>query len=301
MIPVLVTVFAAVLGLAFGSFLNVCATRWPEEESIVKRRSHCRHCDRTLAWWENVPLVSWLALGGRCRTCKAWIGWRYPLVELSVGLLWAYSAWSMFNAAPELNAGIFSYNAAIVFTKGIFQMIFLWLLMALAVLDAENLWLPDRLILPGIGLGFVLAMIRSALAASMLQGTFAAWKPLAARAIANWLISAVASAGALLIIRWVYQMVRDQEGIGLGDIKLMAMLGGWFGVIKMGLLVLVLGIVIGGVVALLQLAVASRRTKGESSWGLKKLPLGTFLCLAGIITVFWGRSLIAIYLRWSGL
>jgi leader peptidase (prepilin peptidase)/N-methyltransferase len=89
MIRILGTIFAGLLGLAFGSFLNVCLSRWPAGESVVKPRSHCRQCGRTLAWWENVPLVSWLALRGRCRGCKSWIGWRYPLVEFSVAVLWA--------------------------------------------------------------------------------------------------------------------------------------------------------------------------------------------------------------------
>ena len=111
MIPIYVTVFAGVLGLAFGSFLNVCATRWPEEESNVKGRSRCRSCGRTLAWWENIPLASWLALRGRCRTCKTWIGWRYPLAELAVGGLWAFSAWHTFLEAPELSTGNFTYDA----------------------------------------------------------------------------------------------------------------------------------------------------------------------------------------------
>jgi leader peptidase (prepilin peptidase)/N-methyltransferase len=80
MIRILGTIFAGLLGLCFGSFLNVCLSRWPTSESVVSPRSHCRHCGRTLTWWENVPLVSWLMLRGRCRTCRAWIGWRYPLV-----------------------------------------------------------------------------------------------------------------------------------------------------------------------------------------------------------------------------
>jgi prepilin signal peptidase PulO-like enzyme (type II secretory pathway) len=82
MIQMLGTTFAALLGLAFGSFLNVCLSRWPNDECIVSPRSHCRSCYHVLSWWENVPLLSWLALRGRCRKCRAWIGWRYPLVEL---------------------------------------------------------------------------------------------------------------------------------------------------------------------------------------------------------------------------
>ena len=93
MIRILETIFAGLLGLAFGSFLNVCLSRWPADESVVTPRSHCRHCGQTLTWWENLPLISWLALRGRCRTCQTRIGWRYPLVELAVGTLWAISIW----------------------------------------------------------------------------------------------------------------------------------------------------------------------------------------------------------------
>ena len=102
MIRILGTIFAGLLGLAFGSFLNVCLSRWPAGESVVQPRSHCRQCGRTLAWWENVPLVSWLALRGRCRTCRAWIGWRYPLVEAAVGALWVISVWHFSDYDPEL-------------------------------------------------------------------------------------------------------------------------------------------------------------------------------------------------------
>src|SRR5580692_3367600 len=93
MIRILGTIFAGLLGLAFGSFLNVCLSRWPEGESVVKPRSHCRNCDHMLAWWENVPVVSWIVLRGRCRNCGTAISLRYPLVEFGVGVLWADVAW----------------------------------------------------------------------------------------------------------------------------------------------------------------------------------------------------------------
>src|SRR6266567_7444702 len=101
MIRILVTVFAALLGLAFGSFLNVCLSRWPEGESVVKPRSHCRTCNRTLTWWENIPVLSWLFLRGRCRTCGTKIHWRYPLVEAAVAILWAICAWRFFPVLPD--------------------------------------------------------------------------------------------------------------------------------------------------------------------------------------------------------
>jgi len=159
MIRILGTAFAALLGLAFGSFLNVCLSRWPEGESIAKPRSHCRNCDHTLAWWENIPLLSWVVLRGHCRSCRAAISWRYPLVELAVGALWATVAWQFTRLAfnPEVPAisPFLHYNVDNSLGAALGGMIFFWLLVALAVLDAEHFWLPDWLTLPGIALGVV--------------------------------------------------------------------------------------------------------------------------------------------------
>jgi leader peptidase (prepilin peptidase) / N-methyltransferase len=286
-------------GLLFGSFLNTCASRWPQKESAVGPRSHCRSCGRTLAWWENVPLLSWLALRGRCRTCKAWIGWRYPLVELAVGALWAFTAWQTFRTAPELSYGTFSYNACIALAEGIARLIFLWLLVALAVLDAENLWMPDRLIWPGIGLGLLLVVTRATLD-SVLQydAGFAVWQHLASTAVVFWFLRSVIPVGVLLVIRFVYFWVRGHEGIGMGDVKLMAMLGGWFGILR-ALLAFVFGVAIGAVVALLLLAIPSQRNDGKA-WAQKKLPFGTFLCIGAVACTFWGVPIIALYRLWAG-
>ena len=158
MVRIAGTIFAALAGLAFGSFLNVVVTRWPADESVVQPRSHCRNCGRFLAWWENIPLLSWLALKGRCRTCKAWIGWRYPLVELAVGVCWALAVWK-FPGWPSISNSLAGGMAnAVISLVG--QLIFFWLLIALAALDAENLWLPDLITLPGIGLGFLLVLLK---------------------------------------------------------------------------------------------------------------------------------------------
>ncbi|MGA2568900.1 MAG: prepilin peptidase [Terracidiphilus sp.] len=301
MIRILGTLFAGLAGLALGSFLNVCATRWPEDEKITKPRSHCRSCGRTLSWWENVPLVSWMALRGRCRTCHEWIGWRYPIAELSVGVLWAYSAWMIFSAAPGLDAGVFSADAALPLVDGIARMIFLWLLVALAVLDSENLWLPDRLTLPGIGLGLLLAIARGTITAeTSLGGGFSTWvHTVPGVVVLFWFMGAVIGGGMLLIIRWIYEMVRGMEGIGLGDVKLMAMLGGWVG-IKGALLSFAVALLAGLVLAL---AWRGRPPKGDKAgpWQLQKLPFGTFLCLGGIIAGLWGEAIIRAYMRLSGL
>jgi len=299
MIQIEATVIAGILGLVFGSFLNVCATRWPEEESIAERRSHCRSCDRTLAWWENIPILSWLMLRGRCRTCRAWIGWRYPLAELTVGGLWAFSAWHTFLEAPELSTGTMTYDAAAALANGIARIIFLWILVALSVIDVENLWLPDRLTITGIVLGFVLHFARGGLYASMVfGGGLDEWRHYVSQSVFQWFIGAVASGAGVLLIRSVYIVVRGHEGIGMGDVKLMAMIGGWQGV-RCAALAFGVAVILGALVALLTLVLPSARASNEP-WGLKKLPFGIFLSIGAAVGAFWGVSLVATYLHWSG-
>jgi leader peptidase (prepilin peptidase)/N-methyltransferase len=289
MMRVLGTLFAGLLGLAFGSFLNVCLSRWPEGESIVRPGSHCRSCGRTLAWWENVPLVSWLALRGRCRTCKTSISWRYPVVELAVGALWATEAWRFFSVLPSPEAP--SMN--VMLTASLGRMVFYWMLVALAELDAEHLWLPNFITLPVIGLGLILTTILAPLDASCWLQRLS-WRA----AIVDDLLAIVAAAGLILLIRWTYWLIRRREGVGLGDAKLMAMLAAWLG-LEGALLSFALGVVMGAIAALILLALPSARRKGEN-WAVTKLPLGTFLCVGGIVSSLWGEPLIHAYLRWAG-
>lgn len=293
MLRALATVFAGLAGLAFGSFLNVCLSRWPAGESVVTPRSHCRACGRTLAWWENVPLASWLVLRGRCRTCKAAISWRYPLVELAVGACWALIAW---RSVPIDIAAVPLGVVALVAFEGISKMLFLWLLVALASLDAEHLWLPDLLTWPGIIAGLGVAGIRAAsdfLPVSVVGRTERAHVDL----LLGDLLGTLAAAGLVLLIRWIYWLIRRREGIGLGDAKLMAMLAAWLG-LPGALLAFVLGVVLGALVSLVLLALPRR---GPEPWALAKLPLGSFLCIGGIVSALWGPAILDAYLRYSGL
>jgi len=297
MIRVLGTVFAALMGLAFGSFLNVCLTRWPAGESVVKPGSHCRNCGRTLAWWENVPLVSWLALRGRCRTCGTWIGWRYPLVEASVSALWAVEAWhgrymleyrgSLFDLQH-----LYRFPSTILLATGMAAL--LWLLVALTFLDAEHFWLPDKLTLPGIALGLVCTIVYNRLTYSLFADFAPPRAPifLGIRAV---LLAMVVAGGLMLLTRAVYWLVRRKEGLGLGDAKLMAMLAAWLG-LPGALLSFAIGVVMGSLVAIVLLI----RRKQNESWAGMKLPLGTFLCIGGIVSSLWGQPIIAAYLKWAG-
>ena len=288
---ILGTIFAGLLGLCFGSFLNVCLSRWPAGESVVKPSSHCRQCGRTLAWWENVPLVSWLALRGRCRSCKSWIGWRYPLVEFSVGALWAIAVWKMMDPREFLDVP--SERPPVVVISAFLKLLFYWLLVALAALDLENLWLPDWLTFPGIVLGFALGSFLEYLNEKELKIGLG-WE---AAALLS-LIEILAAAGLILLIRWVYWLVRRREGIGLGDAKLMALLAAWLG-LPGALLAFVLGVILGAVAALVALALPTARRSAEG-WAAIKLPLGTFLCIGGIVSSLWGSSLLETYYRWAG-
>jgi leader peptidase (prepilin peptidase)/N-methyltransferase len=295
MIRILGTIFAGLLGLAFGSFLNVCLSRWPAGESIVRPRSHCRHCNRTLAWWENVPLLSWLALRGRCRTCHAWIGWRYPLVELAVGALWALIGWSFFSQfqVVDVTLGPSLGLPQLGLIPAIATMIFLWMMVGIAVMDAEYFWIADAAILPGIALGFAFPIFIESLLRTPLRWQSPFWIHIGER-----LLATLAAAAFILLIRWVYWLVRRREGIGLGDAKLMALLAAWLG-LPGALLSFVLGVVLGTLVAIVLLIIPSARRESET-WVLSKLPLGTFLCIGGIVSSLWGQPILNTYLRWAG-
>jgi leader peptidase (prepilin peptidase) / N-methyltransferase len=298
MIRICCTVLAGLLGLAFGSFLNVCLSRWPEGESVVQPRSHCRSCGRTLAWWENVPVLSWLALRGKCRTCGAGIGWRYPAVELSIGVLWAVAAFQ--GVPPDMTElpPYLLYEQLLCVLCGMFL---LWLLVALATLDAEHLWIPNRITLPAIGLGIVARAVFAAMVLYLPLGITknGCWDCVSPwHAALNRILGAALAGGIILLIRWTYWVIRRREGIGLGDAKLMAMLGAWLG-LSGALLSFGIGVVLGAIFALVALAVPAARRKSET-WLAAKLPLGTFLCVGGIISALWGQPIIEAYRRWAG-
>jgi leader peptidase (prepilin peptidase) / N-methyltransferase len=303
MIRILGTIFAGLFGLAFGSFLNVCLSRWPEGESVVHPHSHCRNCEHTLSWWENIPLVSWIILRGRCRNCYDLIGWRYPLVEFAIAALWSFQSWKILGMAldPETPAisPFIHFNLYNEIGLALGTMIFYWLLVAMAVLDAENLWLPNSLTYPGIALGFVLNLVYR-----LSQDHYSDAPPPSMMREASFeagasLVGILAAGLLILLIRWLYKLVRHREGMGLGDAKLMAMLAAWLG-LPGALLAFTLGVLIGSLAALVLLIFPAAR-RDATSFAASKLPLGTFLCIGGIISSLWGPRIVEAYLRWVGL
>lgn len=238
----------AAYGLVIGSFLNVVVYRLPRDMSLVRPRSHCPHCGQLVRWFDNVPVLSWVVLRGRCRRCRARISVRYPLVELAAAAL---------AVATVVGFGLTLRAAAMA--------IFVLLLLPLALIDLEHHLLPDVLTLPGIVLG--------------LAGAAAgATVPFAAAAI-----GCLVGAALPVLVIVLYRLIRGVEGMGLGDVKLLAMIGaflGWRGV----LLTLALGSTAGAAVGIT--LIAARRGRMDT-----ELPFGTFLCGAAVVVVFYGEVL----------
>jgi leader peptidase (prepilin peptidase)/N-methyltransferase len=184
----------AVLGLLIGSFLNVLILRLPAGESIVAPGSRCPRCKTPLRWYHNVPLVSWLVLGGRCAFCKESIGWQYPAVEASTAVIWGTNV-AAYGLTPEAARAI----------------LFLTLLLAVAVTDARFYIIPDELSLGGAALGLVL---------SLLQG---------GPALLDSLIGAVVGGGVLWVVAIVGTWAFKKDAMGGGDIKMLAMVGAFLG------------------------------------------------------------------------
>ena len=260
--------FTFLLGLAFGSFLNLVLTRLPNNESIVTPASHCRNCTHALAWWENIPLLSWLILKGRCHQCQTRISPRYPLIELSIAILWTL-LWLKFT--KPITADIFNLGA-ITWITLVGYTVLTWLLVVLSTLDAEHFWLPDVLTLPGIALG---------IGCTALEARNHDWALFGVYMSASILLPAA----VILIIRLLYWLIRRKEGMGLGDAKLMAMLGAWLGLIG-ALETFAVAILAATTAALIWLVILVIR-KNTKEWARLPLPIGTFLCLATLPEIFY--------------
>ena len=264
--------FWAIAGLVFGSFLNVCITRLPRGESVVQPRSHCRQCGREVANRDNIPLLSWLLLGGRCRACSSRISWRYPLVEAATSLLFI-ACWFKFGAT----------------WRGAEWALFCFLLLGLAVMDAETMLLPDRFTLPGLALG---VLLKERLGAAGVYGwpRSSGWLS----SIAAGLLDAAIAAALLLLLMGAYWLVRRRRGMGMGDVKLLAMLAAWLGLPQTGL-VLLLASVFGAAYGLS--LIASKAATRRLAASQLAIPFGAFLSGAGLYSIFLGERTVRWYLQ----
>jgi len=246
-------VFIVLLGLLIGSFLNVCIYRLPRGESIVWPGSRCPSCGRALAWFENVPVFGWLALRGRCRTCHARISVVYPLVEAVTAALFL-AAWLTYGPSLLL----------------LVRLAFICGLIVLFVIDWQHQILPDKVTLPGVVVGVIASIF-------LPPGWLSAVIGLAVGGIFPFLVAEV------------YFRLRGREGMGMGDFKMLAMVGaflGWPLVWIVLILSCVLGIVIGGGALLV-----TRRGMGT------RIPFGTFIAVAALLGALIGGPMVQTYER----
>ncbi len=249
----LLYLFAGLLGLAVGSFLNVCIYRIPLGTSLAYPPSACTQCGRPLRWFENVPVIAWLVLGGACRTCKTRISPVYPLVELFTGAMFVWAWWQ--------------YGPGWLLVS---HLLFGCALIVLFFIDLRHRILPNVITLPGIVVGLLFSVVNPPGWASSLVGIL----------LGGLIPFAIAE---------IYARVRGEEGLGMGDVKMLAMIGAFLGW-KLMILTLVLASFMGSIVGL-GLIVARR---GDMKYAL---PFGTFLTLAAFVSVVTGTRVLAWYLR----
>ena len=262
--PVLCLAFLA--GIIFGSFLNVCIYRIPRDISIVAPRSFCPECGKQLNWVQNVPLVSYLLLRGRCRHCRQPISWRYPLVELLTGFMFLLVAKEFGLSPSALEWAVFES-----------------LLMVLFWTDVEERILPDEVILFGsvAALAFCFFIPLPGIVGSMI----ASQESILLQSIVNALVGAALLAAPIWLIGALYGRLRRRKALGLGDVKLLTMMGLFLG-LERGLLAITIGTVAGALFGVSYLLI----TKKDA--GSYELPFGSFLCL--------GAALLPLISAWSG-
>jgi leader peptidase (prepilin peptidase) / N-methyltransferase len=245
-------VLLVIWGLAIGSFLNVCIYRLPRGESVVRPPSHCTDCGHQISWFENVPVLSYVILRGRCRRCGARISPMYPLVELATAALFV-ATYLLVGVGPLL----------------VPRLAFACALIVLFVVDLQHHLLPNVVTVTGIVLGLLFSVTAPP-----------GWR--------DSLIGIVAGGGVLLVIAKSYERLRREEGLGMGDVKMLAMIGAFLGW-QLTLVTLVLSSIAGSIVGVG--LIVSRRG------GMKyALPFGTFLALGALAAAFFGDRLLAWYL-----
>jgi leader peptidase (prepilin peptidase) / N-methyltransferase len=310
-------------GLAFGSFLNVCIYRLPRDLSVVSPRSMCPNCGEAIAFYDNIPVLSWIVLRGRCRYCHARISPRYAVVELMTGILFvvAYAlpraGWfedsyrrvllSSYGTVPapyEPNALAFQLSALVFFLIG------------LIFTDAETKLLPDLLTKPGIAVGLAFSLVVPVEGPGrFFLSNVENWRILS---LVNSICGAVLGSAFIFGVALVYEALRKVEGMGRGDVKLMGLIGAFLGV-KLTLLVLLLGSLVGSCFGLLMILAVwrkrlarRRRTNPAEAAGASsrrawqsavlvyrhfEIPFGVFLGTGAVISAFWGGALIRWYMH----
>ena len=252
----MLSIISIILGAMVGSFLNVCIYRLPKEESIIWPRSHCPTCKKMIRFYDNIPLISYLLLRGRCRYCKGPISLQYPLVE---GVTALSSLFLIIKFGPSL-----SY---------LFYFAFVAALIAITVIDLYHQIIPDGISLPGIGVGLLASLV-------IPQITFF-----------NSLMGILLGGGSLFLVATLYEWIFKREGMGGGDVKLLAMIGAFLGW-KAVILTILLSSLIGSTTGILIMILKGKDFKYA-------IPFGPFLSMGAVIALFYGENLIRWYLYWN--
>ena len=257
---------ALVFGLLIGSFLNVCILRIPADKSIVAPASSCPKCGKAIAPYDNIPVLSWIFLGGKCRNCKTSISAMYPAVELLTGLLFLGCYFVFGLTVDALKWAVF---AALV--------------VVLTITDLRERILPDEVNFFGLGAGLFFSFFTKSLDGTALwlaNRWFAFPPPPIALSFADAVLGAAAGSGLLWIVAEGYFRLRGREGMGLGDVKMMAAVGAFLG-LKRTMLTVLLGSLLGSVIGILLIAISKKGRDYE-------LPFGTFLGAGALLVVFFG-------------
>ncbi len=249
----MLTLVSIIFGAMIGSFLNVCIFRLPREESIVTPGSHCPYCHKPIDFYDNIPLISYLLLKGKCRRCHGPISLQYPLVEAITAL---FSLVLFAKYGPSL-----SYLFYFSFIAG---------LIAITVIDLYYQIIPDVISLPGIGVGLLASLV-------LPRITFF-----------DSLMGIVAGGGSLFVVAALYQWLFKREGMGGGDVKLLAMIGAFLGW-KAVILTILVSSLIGSITGIAVMIAKGRNFKYA-------IPFGPFLSLGAVISLFYGEALIQWYL-----
>ena len=269
------SVLVFVFGLMVGSFLNVCIWRLPRGESIVRPASKCPSCGAAIKPYDNIPLASWLILGGKCRSCRARISTLYPVVELLTGLLFVacYLAFGLTLTAAKW----------VVFSS---------LLVVLVIVDARERILPNGVNFTGLGLGLAFSLFSGpgdGTARWLANKLFSYPPPESVLGLVDALLGAAVGSGLLWVVAEGYFRLRGREGMGLGDVKMMAMAGAFLG-LKRTLLTILAGSLIGSIVGLAMIGLWKKGSDYE-------LPFGTFLGGAALLVLYFGGPLLEWYTR----
>jgi leader peptidase (prepilin peptidase)/N-methyltransferase len=281
----LVAIAFLLIGLILGSFLNVCISRIPRDESIIAPRSHCPSCNSPIAWRDNIPLLSWMFLRGRCRSCGSRISLRYPAVELLTGLLFVACYVHFGLGGATVRACLFCV-----------------LVVGLIFMDAETGMLPAEFTYPGIALGILFACF----VPLDVGGThFLAWYfhrpiPTTAQSLVDSIAGIIVGTGFFYLAWAAYYLIRRRDGLGFGDIAFMAMIGAFLG-LKATVLVIFLAPVAGTIFALGWML--TRRTRDASPSANPKdsplthsLPFGVFLGASALVALFFSSAIWEWYL-----